>query len=349
MNLQKKLAAYFLPTRRLIGTEAGQVQQGGVLGGRQWVVPRMHCQYRQLDLGAIPARQREAAARLAAARYLPAPEAACHIAWRQGVAHFWIWTEAPAEARAGEQQWLPESLLVPLPETDGPRLLRLAEGVEGQVWSNRQLITSQWWPQLPGDEPWLRFLRSAGMEQPLPLPPAQAHPWLDQPWGERRRSWLPGTPAARERLAWVGGCALLAFALGWQLTAWARWNLASSRLVVRLEATRAEAAPILAARERAEQMQAEALHLLELQQGRSDYRLMAQVAQALPEGTLIHTWRREPNKITTVVSASQTDPRKYVAAFAGVPGLAEVTATPVGGRMQLVFAGVAGDGQEGDG
>ena len=72
MNLRKQLAALFLPTRRLTGTDPDLdapdaiVQQGGALGGQQWVVPRALCQYRRVDLAAVPQRQRHAAARLAA-------------------------------------------------------------------------------------------------------------------------------------------------------------------------------------------------------------------------------------------------------------------------------------------
>src|SRR3546814_1447609 len=96
MNLRTKLAALFLPTRRLIGVDPADVetpvvQPGGSFGGQQWVVPRADCQYRRTDLSGLPPRHRDAAAKLAATRHRPTPDAVTHIAWRDGVAHLWIW------------------------------------------------------------------------------------------------------------------------------------------------------------------------------------------------------------------------------------------------------------------
>lgn len=139
MNLRKQLAALFLPTRRLTGTDPDLdapdaiVQQGGALGGQQWVVPRALCQYRRVDLAAVPQRQRHAAARLAATRYQPASDSLVHTAWHRGIAHLWIWTSPPPQVAAGEQRWVPESLLRAPPDADGPRLLALVRGCEGQV------------------------------------------------------------------------------------------------------------------------------------------------------------------------------------------------------------------------
>ena len=63
----------------------------------------------------------------------------------------------------------------------------------------------------------------------------------------------------------------------------------------------------------------------------------ARVATALPEGSRFHLWRRESGKLMVQVSSTETDPRKFVAAFAGQPDLAEVSAAPGSGGMQLVF------------
>src|SRR3546814_12809565 len=52
-----------------------------------WVVPRADCQYRRTDLSGLPPRHRDAAAKLAATRHRPTPDAVTHIAWRDGVAH----------------------------------------------------------------------------------------------------------------------------------------------------------------------------------------------------------------------------------------------------------------------
>ena len=336
MNLRTKLAALFLPTRRLIGVDAPVVQPGGALGGQQWVVPRAECQYRRVDLSQVPARQRAAAADLAARRHQPAPGAATHVAWRRGVAHLWIWAAPPPEVASGEQQWLPESLLLAPPVADGARLLRLARGTEGQLWEDGQLVLSQWWPQPPDPDAWQRFLRAGGLEPASSVPEPLSLPW-SPPWGEGRRSLLPGSAAARERLAWLAVGAVVVLLLGWELTGLARWSLAGEHLAARLDATRAEIAPVLAARERAEQAQAEAERLRGLQTGASDYELMAQVVAALPEGTQLRAWTRDAGKLKVTLAGSERDPRKYVAAFAGHPQLAEASAVPANETMLMEF------------
>lgn len=336
MNLRKKLAALFSPTRRLIGVDEPVVQQGGVLGGQQWVVPRSECQYRQADLSALPPRQRAAAAGLAAKRYQPTSDAVAYIGLRRGIAHLWIWASPPKEVASGEQRWLPETLLLPPPSQDGPRLLRLARGTEGQLWEEGQLLLSQWWPQAPDADAWQRFLRAGGLEPggevPAPLPLSWA-----VPWDEGRRSPLPGSAVGRERLAWLAVGAGIALLLGWELTGLARWSLAGERLATRLDVTRTEIAPVLAAREHAEQAQAEAARLRGLQNGTSDYELMAQVVTALPEGTRFSSWSRQGGKLKVKLAGGEQDPRRYVAAFAGHPLLAEASAVPAGGAMLMEF------------
>ena len=343
MNPRKQLAALFLPTRRLTGTDpdtrtpGAVIQQGGALGGQQWVVPRAQCQYRRVDLSAVPSRQRAAAARLAAARYRPSPDSVVHIAWRRGIAHLWIWTSPPAEVASGEQRWIPESLLRAVPESEGPRLLAQVNGCEGQVWEDGQLMQSQWWPMPPDSDAWQRFLRAGGLESAsMPTPVPEALPW-SAPWGGGGRDWLPGSTAGRERMAWLALGAVFAVALGWQLTGLARWSLASASLAAELDDTRTRMAPVLAARERAEAAQAEAERLRALQSGASDYELAARVTAAQPEGIRLHGWKRESGSLQVLLAGGDSDPRKYVAAYAGRLGLAEVSATPLGSGMQLTF------------
>lgn len=339
MNLQKKLAALFSPTRRLTGNETTLVQQGGLLGGQEKVVPRAECQYRRLDLTAIPARQRSAAARLAVSRYAPSPGAATHVAWTGGIAHLWIWAAQAPESERGEQRWIPETLLAAPPAADGPRLLAVSPGVEGQLWQSGQLLTSQWWAQAPDQEAWQRFLRGAGLDpETAPVPPQPVVlPWSTSPWGERQRGGFASS-AVDERLLWVAVLALLALAFGWQVAGLVRWNNAGKALASQLEMARNTAAPLLAAREQAEQAQEDTEHLLQLQNGPGDYELMGEIIAALPQGAQLRAWSRNSDKLQVAVQSAEADPRKFVSAFEKLPRLADVTATPVaGGTMQLAF------------
>ena len=124
MSLRNRLAAIFSPTRRLAGPEPATVRGGGPLGGVQWVVPRAECHYRRMDLSGLPARQRAAAARIAARRHEPRPQASFHVAWTGGIAHVWTWTAFAGDGTPGEAEWIPESLLRASPR-DGAFLCRV--------------------------------------------------------------------------------------------------------------------------------------------------------------------------------------------------------------------------------
>lgn len=343
MNLRTQLAALFLPTRRLVSVDTPIVAPGGLFGGQQWVVPRADCQYRRVDLSNLPAKHREAAARLAAERHRPTPDAVTYIGWRRGIAHLWIWATPPAIVVTGEQRWLPETLLFAPPLHDQARLVDVAIGVEGQVWEDRQLLLSQWWPETPDVDDWQRFLRAGGFESLTDVPPVTSLPW-SWPWDEGRRQWLPGSIAGREQLAWLATAGVIALLLGWSLAGLYRWNNASDQLTLQLDALRAEVAPVLAARERAETAQSEMDRLRGLQSGTSDYALMAQVTAALPAGVVLKSWMRDAGKLQVLVTGGDTDPRKFVLAFADQPMLANVSAIPNADSMQLVFTLPVPDG-----
>ena len=339
MTLWNQLAALFSPTRRLVNDAEGRVAPGGLLGGSRWVVPRGDCQYRREDLRALPVRKRLQAARLAAIRHRPAPTALTCVAWTDGIAHFWFW-DAPPELRADvEGRWLPETLLLKPPMTDGVRLVELVRGVEGQFWRGGVLAGSQWWDDVPGEEAWLRFARAAGLDpvgvaaQPEPVHLA----WSAQPWGEVSLAQrLAGV--FDEKLAWLLLFSALAAGLGWQLASLYRWQDAGTQLAVRVERVRTEVNPLLAARERAETAQAELARLQALRPLADDYRLMAGVARHLPAGGVLLSWQREAGKLQVRLRSEQTDPRAFVAAFEGEPELSGVAVTPInGGVMQLVF------------
>ncbi len=356
MNLWNKLAVLFLPTRRLVGEHPdseGNVSRGGPFGGQQWVVGRGECQYRREDLQALPVRRRLQAGKLAAGRHRPSPSSLVCTAWTGGVAHFWFW-DAPLESKADVgQRWIPDSLLLPPPEVDGLRLLKLPHGYEAQSWHGGVLAGSQWWEQMPTGDAWLRFVRSAGLDPAAfqNVPDPVQLPWSRQPWGET--SWIQRlTGLLDEKTAWLLLAAALAAGLGWQLSSLLRWQAAGDQLAGRVERMRAEVAPLLAAREQAEQAQLELERLQALRTPHDDYVLMANVIARLPEGSTLVTWRREADKLQVVVRSSETDPRAFVVAFEGDPGLSNVAVTPLtGGTMQLAFelpaaAGAAASGGE---
>ena len=290
-----------------------------------------------MEFGALPPRQRAGAAALAAKRLEPRPGSLVHVAWTGSVAHVWTWTAGQGEAALGEAGWIPESLLRTPPRSDGLRLLRQTRGVEGQYWREGILQASQWWPETPTLDAWRRFARACGIgaDAVAEVPGPEDAGWSD-PWGDGRRR-LPATPAVLERWAWTAGVAILVFALSWQLAAQAEWAVAQSRLDSRLDALRLRAAPLLAARERADAARDALLALRALPKGHDDYALMAAVIAPLPEDARLSAWVRDGDKLTATILSADADPRHFVAAYDGNATLAGVVATPAPEGMSLAF------------
>lgn len=336
--MQKRPRALFSPGRSLPGETPGLRQAKGLFGAQEWVIPRRDCQYRKQDFRALPPRKRPMAARLAAARFLPSADARIHLAWQEGIAHYWIWTP-PQDSPSVYRRWLPESLLYPPPTQEGVRLLSLCEGVEGQYWSNGVLAASQWWAHRPSEAEWLTFLRAAGASTgggELPEPVALA--WLDRPWAHAGGGLSMDADTA-ERVAWMASAGLLLAVSGWQLASLMRWDAEAAKEAVRLEVARSRAAPLQAARERAEAAAAQIADLRELEPEYTDYDWMARIGAKLPNGASLAGWSREPGKLRVLVRGGDADPRRYIEAFVQSPPFDDLTATVSGsGNILLEFA-----------
>lgn len=341
MILRERLKAIFSPTRRLLAADTPKVSAGGALGGVEWVVPRAHCQYHRADFSSLPARRRAAAAALAARQHEAMPGARSQVAWSGAIAHTWVWRGTGADERQpleADFAWTPESLLRPAPPSDGVRLLRLVEGCEGQHWRDGTLRASRWWAQPPGADAWGRFLRGCGLAAEGRVPAPEDPGWAGTPWASR--GWrLPASPARLERMAWQGAFGLLLLLAGWQLAAALTWTIARANLDSSIASLRAQATPLLDARERAEDVRATLDGYAGLaDQGLSDYALMARVTVALPEDGRLSAWQRDRERLQVQVDSADTDPRRYVSAYQGSDLLHDATATPVrGGQMQLDF------------
>ena len=99
-----------------------------------------------------------------------------------------------------------------LPETfaregfdDGARILRCIDGYEGQVWRNKALIASRWWPKTPTDRDWQQFLRAAqastGLEtlhapEPVDAPFRNDLPLVDPDPASLKITFAPARVAA---------------------------------------------------------------------------------------------------------------------------------------------------------
>ena len=231
-----------------------------------------------------------------------------------------------------------ESALVPPPAADADHLIELAEGVEGQVWRSGRLLATRWWPAVPGDDAWLQFLRSASVEPMAGRPALQSVTLADAPWGRsvQRFAW---SAAQLERAFWRALVVVLGLLVGWQAAATAAWSIADAWQSSRLEGLRAESAPLIDARERAEAAQARMEALVGLVAPSSDYVLVAEVKQRLPDDARLVGWLRDPVSLRVALRTGERDPRVFVQAFSDHPDLRAVQANPTerGADIELLF------------
>ena len=71
------------------------------------------------------------------------------------------------------------------PREDGARLAAVADGYEGQFWSQGFLTFTRWWQDIPSQRDWTVFLRAAGIDlgsaaQTVPEP--EKSEFLSTPW-----------------------------------------------------------------------------------------------------------------------------------------------------------------------
>lgn len=188
--------------------------------------------------------------------------------------------EAVNAVPSGAAIW-PEGLLHAA-GTDGLRLVRCIEGVEGQCWAAGQLRASRWWRDEPSDTDWQAFCRA--VQQPdVALPAAEELPWQRpvrpisglEDLGQRLRG--------QERL--LGGAIALALFGGTGFVAHGAWDAwqARARAVAGVEALRDGAAPMLSARDRAQSDAAKAGALTKLLDAASPLEVLNHLGQALPK------------------------------------------------------------------
>ncbi len=334
MTLHDRFQALFSPQRRWIDASGASLGDGGRFGPKEGILPRAASIYRRFDFTALPAARRRAALDVGM-RHGPSQgitRSACR--WQGGVAH--VWTPREPLAIADDLRLVAETSLLPPPAApDAVRLVALGSGFEGQVWVSGVLLASRWWPSPPAPEPWSRFLRAAGLPADGDMPAVEALSPAANPWGEmhERLAWHP---AQLEGFAWKAAVFVVALLVGWQLAALATWSFADALQAHRLDTVRAESAPLIAARERAEAAQQRLLALSGLVDGPVDLALLADVRGALSPEIRVLGWARDGERLRIDLQGAGTDPRPIVQAFAGHPQLAGVVANPIDfGRMQL--------------
>lgn len=96
-----------------------------------------------------------------------------------GNVNIWICSASDVPERAGGAGvWVPETFLME-PGADGPRLAACQEGFEGQIWRDRTLVSTRWWPTEPDATAWRAFIE--GTDAGLGLPEEVAEYWRELP------------------------------------------------------------------------------------------------------------------------------------------------------------------------
>ena len=298
---------------------------GGGFGRREWVLSRALCSSERFDLSQLPAARRTDALAIKLESARPYPDANAWIGWQDGIAQVWFWSPAqlpPADYSRGTI--IPETALHPPGE--GLRLVQCLDGVEGQYWQQGRLARSRWWPSRPGEQAWSNFCRALG-QFPGPVPTPVQLPWLNRPWA--RNISLSASRLLRHERELVVTCgAILALALGWQLSGLIGAISAEAEQRQRLDAIRLEAAPELDARNRAMNDLDAARFYASLSGGYSQQRLMADVADAMPDEAQLVEWRYirgEPLHFTLRITG-EVDNVAMIRRFEALALLREVSA-----------------------
>jgi len=139
----------------------------------------------------LPESKKNSALMLQVEKWAPFSNTDFIVQWSGTKASVYAWNTDQARHRIvengltpGKCTILPESCLKPAYK-DGPRLLKLAEGYEGQIWDQGFLRFTRWWDGVPTQREWIFFLRTAGFDAQDPslvAPKVCDEDFIDIPW-----------------------------------------------------------------------------------------------------------------------------------------------------------------------
>ena len=312
----QSLAARLPRPRRLYLETADGVQLPGPGRGGYWIISRGLCRFFRVPLlaGAARASQLDAIA-LEIRRLSPFEKTGSHFHFASGFAGIWLWDERATHAAAASVgvdiarlRVLPEPALLPSSQA-GLRLIEGLEGVEGQYWSDGELIASRWWLRLPDERAWLFFQRGASVapEQISPGVPVPLRlDWLERPWTKTRSSGAFDL-ARLDTRAMAAVVALLVVAgYGYYAAQYlhTKWSLAS--LSAEIDTRSAAIEPILRARSQALDNLTAIQSLNELKRFPGQLALMARVAEVLPAtGARLDDWLYDRGQLELSIAGDQ--------------------------------------------
>lgn len=315
----------------------------------EWVVSRALCRYRILEFTSVPRAKRAAALRLQLSQFAPFTEPGYTVAWEGSAAQVWCWDAAKlhialrdAGIAPNRARVVPESLYF-APLVEGPRLLKVAEGYEGQVWKDRELVRSRFWDQQPDAGQWIAFQRDAGVMPAMQHaePVASEHEMLDQPYTKVGEGLANASPLAlSEPLLLFLLVAALGTSTAWYAVRYAKLVSRSSELTTQAKALESSSAPVLAARQAAIENDVFAARLARIAAYPDQLALMAEIASAFSgAGVVLREWNFNVGKVRFVLVYTNAIPpiAGVVSAVEGQADFFNVRITPGNEPKSLVI------------
>ena len=200
----------------------------------------------------------------------------------------WLWDASQLKAQLGAANLktdahniIPESLFFKPQPGSSAHMLKLRDGVEGQIWVDNTLIASRWWPTQPDASMWQTFVRTASADIDTSLPGTLQQPDFSiEPWA---KSHLAGDLQSRlEPLVYVAMFGALACASLWFGLTLAQIKQKTEILTAETKQIQLQAAPLLEAKRDARETIERIQQTLLLTPYPTQLELMAAIAKALP-------------------------------------------------------------------
>jgi hypothetical protein len=327
-KIYSKLRSFLKPRYYYHHHEGVLSPQGRSWGKRYWVLARSRLRYRTFPLiASAKAAERLAALELEIRKWAPFEQIGFWIDEHSQHAGVWVWDAAEVKAAMGAQKIkpnrfiiVPEPAITPQPgQVDALRLVESDKGVEGQFWQGHGLLASRWWPQIPDMSAWLLFQRGASVPAALIntyIPTPIRENFLPQPWTKNRQLTTNAYEAIQLRslaFVFIPILVIYGFSIGNIIGIFSK----NSSLEQRYQSLQQEAAPILAARDKALETHQAVVTLRGMDEFPAQLALMAAIAQKMPtNGAYISGWNYQIGQLElTIQSPQKPDTAFYVAGF----------------------------------
>ena len=330
-----------------LSAKTGVIRQGGrierLVLGERLIISRELCHFETMPNTPGGQRlRRHEAAKLSARARTPIAQPDFYFDWSADRIGIWSWPHSlTAELTDFEGEVLPETVLHP-PLDNGARLVVAIDGFEGQVWRDRQLVASRWWPQRPGLFDWSGFLRASRVPETAEIVPSPVEPvFLSRPANPqpytalldrvRAVNWRDMTALALVCLAVPG-----LFLFG----QWAQLSQAQASVSAELAELSLQTAEISAARQSAQQASNELAAYAATLNRRHPAALLASVSEELARFSIrLDSFEQTEDELTLIMHTSDDfAPESLVRAMENNPLMNNVRLEPGRGQGEWTLS-----------